>query len=162
MCLPLPRLHELEVTSPHSSVTANVWGFTPVSLAHLLLLFLTGSCSPAQGGKTQCRNPAFSEGWQARIWPQASGFTALPCQSFHEPRNDAKCDWSGCEWGKPRPTKTRGLMLCARSHVLWPEVTDWAQRKPFFLSLFSGNSAWTEATGQEIVDGESLKYGFWS
>lgn len=104
------------VTFSHGKVATDLLGFTPVSLVHLLLLFLMCSRPPAHGGKTQWGNQAFSEGRWAQIWLMASGFTALHARASMNLRVGTKLDWSGRERGEGRPTKAGSC--CASSLVL--------------------------------------------
>lgn len=99
------------VSFPLAKMAADVLGFTPVSLEHLLLFWMCG-CPPAHHGKAQWGNRPFSEGRWAQIWPTPSGFTSLHSRASMNLRDHVRFDWSGHERGEVRPTKS-GLTVSA-------------------------------------------------
>lgn len=99
------------VSFPLAKTAADVLGFTPVSLEHLLLFWMC-SCPPAHHGKAQWGNRPFSEGRWAQIWPIPSGFTSLHSRASMNLRDHVRFDWSGHERGEVRPTKS-GLTVSA-------------------------------------------------
>lgn len=138
-----------------AKMAADVLGFTPVSLEHLLLLFWMCSCPPVHHGKVQwgidhsLRAGEHRSG--QRLLASRVSIPELPWTS--ETVSDLTGVGMRGEKSDPQSLVSLSTPKC------WCYGVHRAQKQPFFLSLFSESSAWIEAPGQQIVDDKGLIYG---